>query len=315
LLSYPGLPPLAQLPLHPRLIDRLMDAWSDDIVDLLHVRLPKLLLILVMAYLLVRLLKYSTRHMHRLAEQGPLMGPSRSAQLHTMAGVIETAGYGFIGFVTIIHTLQIFGINIGPLLASAGVVGLAVGFGAQTMVHDVINGMLILVENQFNVGETITIAGFTGTVEQMSLRKTVLRGSVDGTQHIVPNNLITTVSNFSREWATIQVNVSVDYREDVDTVLGTLRSVAQEVVALPEYKANAQAQPTVVGLDSFKGSEIIFPVIFRTHAGKQWDVAREFRRRVKMAFEQQHILPGDPLRVFQYPGTASAPSSTAQGTR
>lgn len=315
LLAFVYGPGLAQLPLHPRLIDRMMDAWSDDAVDLLNVRLPKLLLIFVLAFVLVRLLKYGTKHLHWLAEQEHLVGPSRSGQLHTLASILETAGLGFVGFIATIHTLQVFGINVTPLLASAGVAGLAIGFGAQTIVHDVINGVLILVENQFNVGDTVTLAGFTGTVEQMSLRKTVLRGSVDGTQHVVPNSQITTVSNFSREWATIQINISVDYREDADTIIRLLQSIAQEVVALPEYKAIAQAAPSIVGLDSFKGSEAVFPVIFRTSAGKQWTLAREFRRRVKLAFEQEHILPGDPLRIFHYPEETQPAQVKSEGPR
>ncbi len=286
---------------HERMIDRMTDAWSNDMVVLVNDKLPKLLVILVVAFILYRLVKLGTKHLRWLAQTDMVVKSSRSAQLSTLASILETAGFGLIAFIAIIHTLGIFSINVAPLLASAGVVGLAIGFGAQTIVHDVINGMLILVENQFNLGDIIKAAGFLGTVEQMTLRRTVLRDGSNGTLYVIPNSQITTVSNLSRDWSLMQINVSVDYREDVDRIIAMLRDLAQQVVKEEKFSDAVQADPAILGVDSFKGSEVIYPVLFRTKANMQWELSREFRRRVKMAFEQGKILPGDPLRVFHYP--------------
>lgn len=286
---------------HERMIDRMSDAWSNDFVVLVSDKLPKLIVILIVAFVLYRLILLATHRLRWLAKRDVVVKASRSAQLNTLASIVDTAGLGLIAFIAIIHTLQIFNINVAPLLASAGVVGLAIGFGAQTIVHDVINGMLILVENQFNLGDVIKAAGFLGTVEQMTLRRTVLRDGGNGTIYVIPNSQITTVSNYSRDWSLMQINVSVDYREDADRVLALLREVAHQLVKEEKFQGAVMADPTILGVDSVKGSEVIYPVIFRTKANMQWDLSREYRRRVKMAFEQQHILPGDPLRVFKYP--------------
>ena len=293
---------------HERMIDRMTDAWSNDLVVLVNDKLPKLIVVLIVAYILYRVIHLATRHLHWLAKQDVVVKASRSAQLMTLASVVETAGIGMVAFIAIIHTLEIFSINVAPLLASAGVAGLAIGFGAQTIVHDIINGMLILVENQFNLGDVIKAAGFLGTVEQMTLRKTVLRDGGDGTIYVIPNSQITTVSNYSRDWSTMQINISVDYREDTDRILTLLRDLAQQIVKEESFVGAVQADPIVLGVDSFKGSEVIYPVVFRTKANMQWNLSREYRRRVKMTFEQNRILPGDPLRVFNYPQQETQPS-------
>ena len=293
---------------HERMIDRMTDAWSNDLVVLVNDKLPKMIVVVIVAYVLYRLIHLATRRLHWLAKQDMVVKASRSAQLTTLASVVEAAGLGLIAFIAIIHTLEIFNINVAPLLASAGVAGLAIGFGAQTIVHDVINGMLILVENQFNLGDVIKAAGFLGTVEQMTLRKTVLRDGSNGTIYVIPNSQITTVSNYSRDWSTMQINISVDYREDTDRILALLRDLAQQVVKEESFAGAVQADPVVLGVDSFKGSEVIYPVVFRTKANMQWDLSREYRRRVKMAFEQNRILPGDPLRIFNYPEKESQPA-------
>ena len=292
---------------HERMIDRMTDAWSNDVVVLVSDKLPKLFVILVVAFVLYRLVLLMTRHLRWLAKQDVVVKAARSAQLATLASIVDTAGLGLIAFLAIIHTLQIFDINVAPLLASAGVVGLAIGFGAQTIVHDVLNGMLILVENQFTLGDVVKAAGFLGTVEQMTLRRTVLRDGGNGTLYVVPNSQITTVSNYSRDWSMMQINVSVDYREDADRVLALLKDLAQQLAKEENFQGTVMADPIILGVDSVKGSEVIYPVIFRTKANMQWDVSREYRRRVKMSFEQQHILPGDPLRVFHYPEEEQKP--------
>jgi small conductance mechanosensitive channel len=190
-----------------------------------------------------------------------------------------------------------FGVNLAPLLASAGVAGVAIGLAAQNIVKDVLNGILILVEDQFNVGDTVRVAGVAGVVEGMTLRKTAVRDA-DGTLYVIPNSQITTVANQSVGYSVATVNVSVDFSANPDQVLELLKGIAIEVRNSPEFKDVFVADPQILGLDAVKGSEIIFPVIFKTLPTQQYAPVREFRRLVRLALEEHHLLPGDPNRIF-----------------
>jgi small conductance mechanosensitive channel len=276
--------------------------WQHDLLTFLHASLPKLIVVAIITLILWQLLHFITRRLRKLGDQASV-GASRAAQLRTLASVIETAGVGLIIFHAALQSLEIFNINVTPLIASAGVAGIAVGFGAQTIVHDVINGMLILLENQFNVGDVVKIASLTGTVELMSLRKTTLRDGGDGTLYTVPNSQITTVSNLTRDWSQIQVNISVDYSADPDRVIAILTELANEAAKEPAFAPVMSGPPSVLGVDAFKGSEVIYPVVFKTTANNQWGLSREFRRLVKIRFAKERILLGDPQRVYNYPPT------------
>ncbi len=295
---------------HERFWQRLGDAWQADLLDFLHRSLPKLIVVAIITFILIQLLRFVTRKLRHLADTH-MVGPGRGPQIRTLVSVIHTAGYGLILFHAAVQSLEIFNINVTPLLASAGVAGIAIGFGAQTIVHDVINGMLIVVENQFNVGDVIKIAGLTGTVELMSLRKTQLRDGDTGTVFVIPNSQITTVSNLTRDFSQIQVNIAVDYREDPDKVLAVLNEVAIAVSKEPQFAKIVTGPPQILGVDAFKGSEVIYPVVFKTQVNGQWAISREFRRRIKKRFDQEHILLGDPLRVYNYP-SATASGAVAQ---
>jgi len=193
--------------------------------------------------------------------------------------------------------LDAVGINLGPLLTSAGIAGIAIGLAAQNIVKDVFNGVLILIEDQFNLGDTIRVAGLAGTVEAMTLRKTTVRDA-DGTLYIIPNSQITTVANLSVGYSVATVNVSVDFSANPDEVLNLLTSIATEVRNSDEFRQLFVAEPQILGVDAIKGSELIFPVVFKTLATKQYGPIREFRRRVRLALEEHHLLPGNPYRVF-----------------
>jgi len=167
---------------------------------------------------------------------------------------------------------------------------------------------MILVEDQFNVGDVVTVAGLTGTVESMTLRKTTVRGG-DGTLYIIPNSQITTVANQSADFSVATINVSVDFSADPNQVLDILRTIANEVRNQPEFKDLFLAEPQILGVDSLKGSQLIFPVIFKTKATKQYAPMREFQRRVRLALEEHHMLPGDPMRVFNSFGDGASATS------
>ena len=184
--------------------------------------------------------------------------------------------------------LKEIGIDIGPLLAGAGVVGLAVGFGGQSLVKDVIGGFFILLENHMNVGDVVEIAGKSGLVESINLRVTTLR-DLEGKVHVVPNGEITTLTNMTKEWSRALVEIGVAYKEDVDMVIGILGEVAAEMREDAEYGPMMLEPLEVLGLDSFGDSSVNIKVMMKTLPIKQWAVAREFRRRVKKTFDERGI--------------------------
>jgi small conductance mechanosensitive channel len=207
--------------------------------------------------------------------------------------------------------LDTIGFNLAPLLASAGIAGIAIGLAAQTIVKDMLNGFLILVEGQFSVGDTVRVAGVTGVVEWLTLRTTSVRDG-DGTLYMIPNSQITTAANLSSGFAMATVNVSVDYSANPDAVTKLLQQIAIDVRNSEAFRAVIMGDPQVLGLDNVKGSQMIFPVVFKTRANQQYGALREFERRVRLALEENHLLPGDPNRVFQYPGDADAPGTPRQ---
>ncbi len=279
---------------------RIFNEWSFDADDFVRVKLPHLVAALIIAFVLVRILRLVTRHMIRVAERHAV-NHGRVAQIKTLASIIRATGMTIIGVITGLQFLAALGINLEPLLASAGVAGIAVGLAAQNIVKDVLNGILILLEDQFNVGDTVRMAGAAGTVESMTLRKTTVRDS-DGTLHVIPNSQIGVVSNLSVGYSIATVQVSVDISANPDTVIGLLNRIAMEVRQSEDFREFFVADPQVLGMDSVKGSEMIFLVNLKTLATKQYGPMREFRRRVRLALTENHLLPGDPYRVFMPSG-------------
>jgi small conductance mechanosensitive channel len=251
----------------------------------------------------VRLLGIITRKVVALAEKSSNRGPVRAQQVKTVAGVIHSAGVFFILFFAFMQILDAFNFNIAPLLASAGIAGLAIGFGAQTLVKDVINGFFILAENQFEVGDTIKASGVSGTVEEITMRRTVLRDA-DGTLHIVPNGSIQLVSNMTRDWSQVTLHVSVDYSENSDRIVSLLREVSDSFYNDGAFRQDMVAEPQVHGIERVRGMEVDYLVTIKVRPGKQYGVAREMRRRIKTCFDEQKIKAGAPAQVYigQMPG-------------
>ena len=275
---------------------KVVDGWIVDTQEFIRTKLPHLIIVALIAFVLGRLLRMITARMIRIAEQHA-PGQSRIAQVRTLAGVIRTTGLAIIAAIVSMQFLAAVNVNLAPLLASAGVAGVAIGLAAQNIVRDMLNGVLILIEDQFNVGDTVKVAGVAGVVEAMTLRKTTVRDA-DGTLYVIPNSQITIVANQSIDYSVTTVNVSVDYSANPDTVLEMLKGIAMDVRNSPEFRELFVADPQILGVDAIKGSEVIFPVVFKTRATKQYGPVREFRRRVRLALEEHHLLPGNPYRVF-----------------
>jgi small-conductance mechanosensitive channel len=291
-------PPNARPPLREALHTMLQN-WTDSLQDFLVNDLRHLITILVVAWIAFWLVGALTGRMRRVAERHSTgVGLARIAQIRTLASVLRATGFAFVIFFTAVTILRdVFDLNLAPLLASAGVAGVAIGLAAQTIVKDVINGILVLVEDQYNVGDVVTIAGLTGTVESMSLRKTTVRG-FDGTLYLIPNSQITNVANQSRDFSSTTLNISVDFSADPDKVIELLRKVAREVRQEPGYKSIFLEDPQVPGVDQIKGSEVIYPIVIKTRPRTQYDAVREMQKRIRIALEQNNMLPGNPYRVL-----------------
>lgn len=280
------------------LLRGLNQEWLADVQEFLHIGLPKLLFIGLYAWVLILLVHFVTGRVTKVAERrDSLGGPSRGAQIRTLASVIRATGIGIVVFIAFLQVMEnVLHLNLGPLLASAGVAGVAIGLAAQTIVKDVLNGVLILIEDQYNVGDVVTLAGMTGTVDSMTLRKTQVRG-FDGTLFIIPNSQITNVANQSRDYSVSTLNVSVDFSANPDEVIPLLKKIALEVRNEPAFKDVFVGDPQVFGVDSIKGTEVIYPIGMRTLPRKQFEAVREMQRRIRLALEEHHLLPGSPYRL------------------
>lgn len=276
---------------------RLADQWGEDTVAFLRHDAPKIVGILIVTFLLVWLLKAMSNRLVAFSKRQALPTGIRAQQIRTLADVFYSVGVAVLLFMALMQVLQVVGIDIKPLLASAGIAGLAIGFGAQTLVKDVINGFFLLVENQFDVGDMVKVAGVQGTVETLTMRRTVLRDA-DGTVHTIPNSAITIVSNLTRDWTQLAMHISVAYREDSEKVVRLLKEVGQQMRNDPEFAEAIVADPEVPGIEKVSGEEVDYLMLVKTLPGKQYAVSRELRRKIKECFQKQGIEPGNPSRVY-----------------
>jgi len=277
-------------------VPALLQDWRGDARNFLHHDLPKLLLIAVIAFLLIRILRGVAGRIVSLQEK-KLPSSLQAKQIRTLAAVITSIGVFIILFGALLEALPLFGLNLGPLLASAGIAGLAIGFGAQALVHDFINGFFILLENQYDLGDNIRIAGVKGVVEEMTLRRTVLRDD-DGTVHTVPNSAIQIVSNTTRDWAQVAMRVVVSYSEPSDRVLKLLQQVGAELRHDPTFADDIVADIQVPGIDRVGNGEVEYLMLIKTRPTRQFAISRELRRRIKECFEKNKIQTPGPGRVF-----------------
>ena len=276
---------------------RVVFGWHDDLANWLRVKLPPILVILIVAGILTRLLGLLTEKLEQFSKREELPSRIRAQQLRTLASVIHSVGIVIIYFFALLQILEKLEVNVGPFLASAGIVGLAIGFGAQTLVHDVINGFFIIIENIYDIGDVVKIAGVQGTVEYMSLRKTVLRDDT-GALHSVPNSEVKIISNMTRDWAQIALHVSVDYSESSDRVIQLLKEIGAELTNDSDYGPNIVGQPEVPGIERVNGAEVDYLMLIKARPGKQYAIRRELRKRIKDCFEKNGIKAGAPNRMY-----------------
>lgn len=274
----------------------LLHDWRQDTIEFLRHDVPKIVLIVVGAYILIRVLRAIANKSTDLQIR-KLPPGVRVQQVRTVAGVLTSVGVFVISFVALLMVLGQLGLNLGPMLASAGIAGLAIGFGAQTLVHDFINGFFILLENQYDIGDTVRIAGVKGTVERMSLRNTVLRDE-DGTVHIVPNSAIQIVSNATRDWSQLALRVTVAYSEPSDKIVSLLKQIGADLRNSETFSQDIVSDIDVPGIDRVGNGEAEYLVLIKTRPNKQYAVSREMRRRIKEVFEKNNVQAAGPGRIY-----------------
>jgi moderate conductance mechanosensitive channel len=300
---------LASAPQDERILHVVEQDWHNDIIFFLRDKLPKLFVVLLVLFVLQRLVLFFVKKMRTSADR-QVANFHRAAQLRTIASILRATSYGVLGFIAFLQVLNIFDIPYQPILASAGIVGVGVGLGAQSIFKDMLNGFFILVEDQYNVGEVVTLAGLTGVVEDLSLRRTSLRDGGSGTLYIIPNSQIATVSNLSRDYSIAVLNVSVDASANPDKVIALLGQIAGEVRNESAFKDIAIADPVILGVDKIEGRAVTYPVQIRVRANQRDGVLRELRRRIILAFERDGIpLGNDPanMLILRAPPNPTAP--------
>lgn len=226
-------------------------------------------------------------------------------RIETLTHVIYRTAWVVAVVAGLITVLPEFGINASALLAGAGLVGLAVGFGAQSLVKDIIGGIFILVENQFGKGDIVELNGMIGQVEDISLRRTVIR-DLDGTVHSIPNGVPETTSNLTQTFSRLNMQLGVSYSEDLDHVYEVINRTGREMAEDPVWRDKILSPPSVLGLDEFGDSAITIRVLGDTIALEQWAISREFRKRIKKAFDDEGIEIPYPHRTLVTAGQKAA---------
>lgn len=220
-------------------------------------------------------------------------------RVSTLTNIAVKTGLALLIIMTIFTILSQVGVNITTALAGLGIAGLAIGFGGQNLVRDVISGLFILMEDQYNVGDVVKIADVIGGVTEVNLRRTVLR-DLDGVLHSVPNGEVKVSSNYTKELARANIAVGIAYKEDVDQVMGIMRGIWAEMHQDPAWREFIlRDEPMVLRVDDFAESAVIIRIVGETTPFQRWDVMGEYRRRLKRAFDAQNIeIPWNHTKVF-----------------
>lgn len=305
------MPLLAIAPQEERLLPGIVHGWHRQLMTFVGEGLPRIAVALLIAAIVGQLAAFFAKRLRRRADA--MVGNGRrAAQLRTVAGLLRATTYSLLGFYVLVELLGAIGVPLGPFIASAGVIGLGISFGAQSLFKDILNGLFILIEDQFAVGDTVKIATLQGTVEDLTLRCTKLRDG-DGTLYIVPNSQIATVSNLSRDFSVASMTVSVGAHVNPDRVLKLLRELAREVRQDEAFREVVLTDPDVPGVDRISAGEVLYPVSLRVQINQRDGVLRELRRRILIAFEREGIPLGATTSILVIQNSALPPTAdTAQ---
>jgi small-conductance mechanosensitive channel len=276
--------------------------WSDIIISWLLHHGIRVVIICIAAYILNVALQKVIIKTVRVMVLPEAMG-SKEAEIKredTLIRIFNGTLRIVILTLTILVILPEFGVEIGPILAGAGIVGLAFGFGGQYLIRDLISGLFIILENQYRIGDVVNINSTGGLVEDISLRKTRLR-DLDGTVHHIPHGEIKQVSNLSHGFARLNLNIGIAYDTDIDHLKEVINQTGIELAEDPAYKDSILTPPKFLRVDSFDDSSIVVKILGDTKPLKQWEIMGEFRRRIKIAFDREGIEIPFPQRVVHMP--------------
>ena len=263
-----------------------------------YAHLPKIVLIFTGAWVAARVTRLAGRKIMDLTQDDdPTTKSEREKRAETLVRIINSAIKVFIYIIACFMILKEVGVDIAPLLAGVGIAGLAIGFGAQTLVKDFLTGFFILMENQYRVGDVVKIGDHAGLVESIKMRITVLR-DLEGIVHTIPNGEVQSVKNMTYGWSRVVLNIGVAYKENVDQVMDVLREVGRKMREEEEYCSFMIDDPQILGVDDFGDSQVTIKMLAKTIPLKQWEVARELRRRIKHAFDEKGIEIPFPQRTL-----------------
>jgi len=270
----------------------------------------RIVLILVIAWIaMIMLHKVLARLERRLIKKSVdnAEPPTESAKrAETLVRLIRQAIQIALWITVVLFILRELAMDIAPLLASAGVVGLAIGFGAQNLVRDFISGFFFILENQIRVGDVAVINGTGGLVEQINFRTIVLR-DLSGVVHTFPNGTVSTLANLTRDWSAYVFDIGVAYKENTDRVIAIMKQVGTELLADPEFGNAILEEPEIFGVDRLADSAVIIKGRIRTKPSRQWAVGREYLRRIKAAFDREQIEIPFPHRTVYFGEKQASP--------
>ena len=284
------------------MMDRLIEWAMSSGIRVLIVGLGMLLLLSLLKQVITRL---------RRVYEGTLPGPAQLKRADTLTHVVRDVARAVILVVGTMMILSEIGIDLKPLLAAAGLGGLAVGFGAQSLVKDVISGFFMLLENSVRVGDVVEVAGVNGLVEEVKLRTITLR-DLSGNVHVVPNGIVDKVKNMTKLYSYYLFDIGVAYRENVDEVMVVLGEIAQELRADPAFSADILEPLDMLGVDQFTDSAVIIKCRIKTTPMEQWRIGREMNRRIKNTFDAKGIEIPFPHRTIYWGHPALIPRSVAE---
>ena len=281
--------------------------WNDLVsqtVTWLISTLPSLLIIAILAFILLKVTNLFLRRikpiMLKHMESGSdLDSRELEKRLDTLLGILRSIIKVIIWVMVGMLVLRKIGIDIAPIIAGAGIVGLAVGFGAQELVRDLIAGFFMLLENQIREGDVAIVNGTGGLVEHVGMRTIVLR-DLSGVVHVFQNGKVNTLSNMTKNWSGMVFDIGVAYKEDTDKVAEVIQQVAEELRADPDFRDKILEPIEIFGVDGFGDSAVIMKARFKTVPIEQWAVGREYRRRLKKAFDEQGIEIPFPHRTIYW---------------
>jgi small conductance mechanosensitive channel len=223
----------------------------------------------------------------------------RIRQIDTLAGILKKIVIAVGVIIAGLMLLKEINVDIRPILTAAGIGGIALGFGAQTLVRDIIGGFFLIIENQIRIGDVVKIGDKSGLVEAINLRTVVLR-DLEGVVHIIPNGSIQTISNMTKEWSRCVIDIAVAYKEDLDQVMNVLAQTGKVLQEDVQFAGYITEPIEILGVDNFADSAVIIKIMITTKPLKQWEVGRELRRRIKKAFDQHNIEIPFPHRTIYW---------------